>query len=158
MYTEPHTGIDLINRAENPWYLNSGAQTAALALANEFASDLNSPGGHVILEAFIQTQQSSDYLFAFVYKEPINKADGHPFAVYVYTSTTDVNAVLVNDEVSVNPTADNNQGTYFQYAYIDKIINSQQAVPEPSTAISMGLLGVVGFAGNRRRRRQVSAA
>ena len=32
------------------------------------------------------------------------------------------------------------------------------AVPEPSTAIAMGLLGIVGFAGNRRRRRQVSAA
>ena len=28
------------------------------------------------------------------------------------------------------------------------------AVPEPSTAIAMGLLGIVGFAGNRRRRRQ----
>jgi len=27
-----------------------------------------------------------------------------------------------------------------------------QAVPEPSTAIAMGLLGIVGFAGNRRRR------
>ena len=33
-----------------------------------------------------------------------------------------------------------------------------QAVPEPSTAIAIGLLGIVGFAGNRRRRRQVSAA
>ncbi|QDT62443.1 PEP-CTERM motif protein [Stieleria bergensis] len=32
------------------------------------------------------------------------------------------------------------------------------AVPEPSTAIAMGLLGIVGFAGNRRRRRQVSVA
>ena len=31
-------------------------------------------------------------------------------------------------------------------------------VPEPSTAIAMGLLGIVGFAGNRRRRRQVSVA
>ena len=31
-------------------------------------------------------------------------------------------------------------------------------VPEPSTAIAMGLLGIVGFAGNRRRRRQMSAA
>ena len=27
-------------------------------------------------------------------------------------------------------------------------------VPEPSTAIAMGVLGVLGFAGNRRRRRQ----
>ena len=31
-------------------------------------------------------------------------------------------------------------------------------VPEPSTVTAMGLLGLVGFAGNRRRRRQVSAA
>ena len=31
-------------------------------------------------------------------------------------------------------------------------------VPEPSTAIVMGLLGIVGFAGNRRRRRQESVA
>ena len=31
-------------------------------------------------------------------------------------------------------------------------------VPEPSTAMAMGLLGIVGFAGNRRRRRQVSVA
>lgn len=29
-------------------------------------------------------------------------------------------------------------------------------VPEPSTAIAMGLLGVVGFAGNRRRRRSAT--
>ena len=33
-----------------------------------------------------------------------------------------------------------------------------QAVPEPSTASAMGLLGIVGFAGNRRRRRQESVA
>ena len=32
--------------------------------------------------------------------------------------------------------------------------SSSGAVPEPSTAIAMGLLGIVGFAGNRRRRRQ----
>ena len=31
---------------------------------------------------------------------------------------------------------------------------STGSVPEPSTAIAMGLLGLAGFAGNRRRRRQ----
>ena len=31
-------------------------------------------------------------------------------------------------------------------------------VPEPSTAIAMGLLGVLGFAGNRRRRLGVANA
>jgi len=35
---------------------------------------------------------------------------------------------------------------------------STATVPEPSTAIAMGLLGIVGFAGNRRRRRQESVA
>ncbi len=35
---------------------------------------------------------------------------------------------------------------------------SYSAVPEPSTVIAMGLLGIVGFAGNRRRRRQESVA
>ncbi len=36
--------------------------------------------------------------------------------------------------------------------------SASAAVPEPSTAIVMGLLGIVGFAGNRRRRRQESVA
>lgn len=36
--------------------------------------------------------------------------------------------------------------------------STSSAVPEPSTALVMGLLGIVGFAGNRRRRRQVSVA
>ena len=33
-------------------------------------------------------------------------------------------------------------------------LSSPPVVPEPSTAIAMGLLGVFGFAGSRRRRRQ----
>ncbi|OUT63364.1 MAG: hypothetical protein CBB71_00490 [Rhodopirellula sp. TMED11] len=37
-------------------------------------------------------------------------------------------------------------------------LSTSSAVPEPSTAITIGLLGVLGFAGNRRRRGQVSAA
>ena len=42
--------------------------------------------------------------------------------------------------------------------YFASLTAPTSTVPEPSTAIAMGLLGVVGFAGNRRRRRQVSAA
>ena len=38
------------------------------------------------------------------------------------------------------------------------VVNTSANVPEPSTAIAMGLLGIVGFAGNRRRRRQESVA
>ena len=48
---------------------------------------------------------------------------------------------------------------YYDYATVGTYIGdwakaSSGAVPEPSTAIAMGLLGVLGFAGNRRRRRQ----
>ncbi|MAI33947.1 MAG: hypothetical protein CMM07_20045 [Rhodopirellula sp.] len=35
-------------------------------------------------------------------------------------------------------------------------LSAPTAVPEPSTAIAMGLLDVVGFAGNRRRRRSAA--
>ena len=48
---------------------------------------------------------------------------------------------------------------YYDYATVGTYIGdwakaSSGTVPEPSTAIAMGLLGVLGFAGNRRRRRQ----
>ena len=39
-----------------------------------------------------------------------------------------------------------------------EFVAGDPTVPEPSTAIAMGLLGIVGFAGNRRRRRQESVA
>ena len=45
-----------------------------------------------------------------------------------------------------------------KFNYIDNLeFGDATAVPEPSTA-AIGLLGIVGFAGSRRRRRQVSAA
>ena len=46
-------------------------------------------------------------------------------------------------------------GFLYYYAILD---TGGSSVPEPSTAIAMGLLGIVGFAGNRRRRRQESVA
>jgi hypothetical protein len=44
------------------------------------------------------------------------------------------------------------EGANVIWAYIGET----STVPEPSTAIAMGLLGVVGFAGNRRRRRSAT--
>jgi len=51
----------------------------------------------------------------------------------------------------------------FRVIYTDFTSNSSSGggsptVPEPTTAIALGLLGIVGFAGNRRRRRQESVA
>ncbi|MGC6550515.1 MAG: PEP-CTERM sorting domain-containing protein [Rubripirellula sp.] len=74
---------------------------------------------------------------------------------------------VVPDAFSVDLTAGQYQGlaeiNFRLYAYAPTanfILNftglelNGNVVPEPSTAIAMGLLGVVGFAGNRRRRRQ----
>ena len=55
--------------------------------------------------------------------------------------------------------ATSNAGQPFYFASLTAPTGgSTGSVPEPTTAIAMGLLGIVGFAGNRRRRRQVSAA
>ena len=62
------------------------------------------------------------------------------------------------DELSA--TNQNDDGWYHNmlFATATDFSADPNAVPEPSTAIAMGLLGIVGFAGNRRRRRQVSVA
>jgi len=67
-----------------------------------------------------------------------------------------------NSEDEAIPSIDNQPVTSFFAKISDgerfAIQSTNSSVPEPSTAIAMGLLGVLGCAGNRRRRRQVSAA
>ena len=104
----------------------------------------------------------------------------------VYTITGDFeslhwgvtnNAVLHNGVSLFSSTADNSNfnltATLAVNDHIDFVVNRgdayngdstglraslslTQAVPEPSTAIAMGLLGVVGFAGTRRLRRSAT--
>ncbi len=45
-------------------------------------------------------------------------------------------------------------GAASQIVYLDNVSISTAAVPEPGTAITMILLGVVGFVGHRRRRQE----
>jgi hypothetical protein len=73
------------------------------------------------------------------------------------------NIVLFNDftgswesqpVLGIDPNTQQEAGASYYWASTTEPASN---VPEPSTAIAVGLLGVVGFAGNRRRR-QVSAA
>lgn len=50
-------------------------------------------------------------------------------------------------------------GVHAQIVYLDNvsISTTTAAVPEPGTAITMVLLGVVGFVGHRRRRHVLGA-
>jgi len=74
----------------------------------------------------------------------MNYFDLHDFdSVWTSLSTLDRSRLvaMVVERIDFNPNDDGLSGTI-----------SSEAVPEPSTAIAMGLLGIVGFAANRRRR------
>ena len=127
-------------------YNNAAVQpegfTNALNLANEMVSDLNTQG----------TTDYVTYMFLFTKTPgPSRPASGSITAESVVNFTGDPNLYFrSNVTVDANNTA--STGKTHLWA------STTAPVPEPSTAIAMGLLGVVGFAGNRRRRRQVSAA
>ena len=73
---------------------------------------------------------------------------------YDSTATVAISNSTVTDGSYATYTMTGGDTVRFQYS----VASSSSAVPEPSTAIAMGLLGIVGFAGNRRRRRQGSVA
>ena len=70
-------------------------------------------------------------------------------------------SILYGDQIKFADGGGDNlthQGFYYDDISYSSAATSAGAVPEPSTAIVMGLLGIVGLAGNRRRRRQESVA
>jgi hypothetical protein len=83
----------------------------------------------------------------------------------ISTSTTDFFGIYDDTGSSISSLqvswSKGSDGPSPKFNYIDNLEfgggGGIAAVPEPSTA-AMGLLGIVGFAGSRRRRRQVSAA
>ena len=70
------------------------------------------------------------------------------FIFPVYTWSRDL-----TEETHPTATTYSYAGTTRPLYWASTTAPSSGAVPEPSTAIAMGLLGIVGFAGNRRRRR-----
>ncbi|QDT62450.1 PEP-CTERM motif protein [Stieleria bergensis] len=75
-------------------------------------------------------------------------------AQYDSSATVNITSSSVTNGSFATYTMTGGDTVRFQYS----VASSSSAVPEPSTAIAMGLLGILGFAGNRRRRRQESVA
>ena len=112
---------------DEPWFGDE-------AIATDFGNALKD-----LLNASTESLSTAPfYHFAFQVDPGTSSDTITSELVYEYSSNWIVGGSTVN---SLNP------GNYFAS------VNNPN-VPEPSTAIAMGLLGVVGFAGNRRRRRQ----
>ena len=125
-----------------PWF-DDGYNTRALTLQLTDASDPNSipntPGiNNNPMYVFAWGVNINNKVLAYM---AWNGGSG-------WTGGVNYSNVFNLDQTSHN-------GRIIYYAIID---TGDSTVPEPSTAIAMGLLGIVGFAGNRRRRRQESVA
>lgn len=58
----------------------------------------------------------------------------------------------------VDNVANNGSLQFYGISSVLTVAGGNELVPEPSSAIAMGLLGIVGIAGIRRRRREVATA
>jgi hypothetical protein len=122
-----------------PWFTDA-------ILAQKLAEDLRDTINNYELGA-PQLDTFALYLFTYAEDEASNIAfnwmvdDTDPWAASTQSTGSDEEVLYTSFLI--------------YYAILD---TSGNTVPEPSTAIAMGLLGIVGFAGNRRRRRQESVA
>ena len=131
-----------VNLEDEPWW-KDGLQAGALA---EHLID------HLSREqSYIETltgQTQVEYKFAFDYSSADTITSHAVFSNFgEWSSTYDLGRTF-NDRI----THTGDSPWTFYWASTTPLNSSQ--VPEPSTAIAMGLLGMAGFAGNRRRRCQ----
>ena len=128
------------------WWV--GGNTNALSKSSLLAQDLED-------ELDVTPTAAADALYYI----PFWDAKG--FVAYYDTDTnngewkTDTTAAQTNTTSTTQPIQGTDRVIYWA---IPGTPGTQSNVPEPSTAIAMGLLGIVGFAGNRRRRRRGSVA
>ena len=133
-------------------YNNAVVQPEAFSdpgsLGTALSNDLNSPSAN-------SEYTTTEFLFAAASSPSRPTASNisvtyvslTPFFPYNYTSGGPIN---IHPDTTV-------WGTNTVY-WASTTAPPTGTVPEPSTAIAMCMIGIVGFAGNRRRRRQVSAA
>ena len=123
-------------------YLYQGSYTDAPTTKLFDADDANSYASALATALNNYGSASSDAIYAFVFQEDGGDVLARETASYPAWSFG----------TGRHSMADTSQGSRTLY-YASTTAPSGN-VPEPSTAIAMGLLGVLGFAGNRRRRRQ----
>ncbi len=145
------------NLSDQPWHNVSG--DAANIIADNLAASLRDEM-NIVGSAFPFSAYS--YVYVFAYADKV----GSPASYHAYYVSNPTASFIHGWESDVRSSEENlwfnkadADGDFLSYQLVfatSSGVNS--AVPEPSTAIAMGLLGIVGFAGNRRRRRQESVA
>ena len=119
-------------------------------LANALRNDLNGMGVGSI------PYRSNTFTFAGPGSPLTPTNDGIAVrAVYYYQDAFTFGQWTVGYDTNIDPDG-TSVGGLGPFYWASTTAPSGGTVPEPSTAIAMGLLGVVGFAGNRRRRRSAT--
>ena len=118
-------------------------------LAYELKYELSQEQSYI--DTLTGQNQEVEYKFAFDQYESADFITSH--YVYSYFGTWD--STHYGDPFSdkITDTGYSEGGTEWTFYWASTTPLNSSQVPEPSTAIAMSLLGVVGFAGNRRRRR-----
>ena len=133
-----------INLEDEPWW-------GSISLARAFTSEL---GGFLFSEpsssSTLYAQNDVEYKFAFEY-ESADFITSHSVDSYFGTWDSTHYGDPFNDKITDTGYSEGGTEWTFYWASTTPLNSSQ--VPEPSTAIALGLIGIVGFAGNRRRRR-----
>jgi hypothetical protein len=134
---------NLYDMTSTPWYTGTSDFSTAQAFANELRNEAAS--SHDIIDRIAY------YLFA--YKPGSDPNEVSSFAVGINGAFETPYTTAAHSGIGID---DTKSGSFRTLYYATIVPPTATSVPEPSTAILMGLLGIVGFAGNRRRRRQVS--
>ena len=147
------------NGSNTDYYFYEGSYNDVASVATVFTPTNNAAniGGDLTnLASALQSNGASNDGVIYVFAYDDGAHDPGDIGGYAVVKWAVINSWTTNDTNDRNRTATTIDAFGFGAATIywaSTTAPSNGTVPEPSTAIAMGLLGVVGFAGNRRRRR-----
>ena len=167
-----HAGVIVENNIVTKATLNNGTTDFNVQFVNASYNTLNATNSQAIMPWFtdaILAQKLAEDLRDTINIYELGAPQLDTFTLYLFTygrnsGNQRPESWLVSDADPWSTTTLSTDpdeelfSTSFPYYYAILDTGGNSSVPEPSTAIAMGLLGIVGFAGNRRRRRQESVA
>ena len=146
------------NTAGETYYFYAGSYNDNSAIIKQFPRNinviLNIENEFVIDLGSTSSILSGNPMYAFDQGWNANTTKRVHIGVIEDTSTEGKWTAYSSIETSPTETTRSFAGSTRTLYWASTTAPSNGAVPEPSTAVAMGLLGLAGFAGNRRRRRQ----
>ncbi len=151
------TGATAAEAIANNWYFEITLDPTASMDVRSIEADWSRGGTTSVRGWFVRSSLDNYVSDLYANETPVGTATGLQHVGFDITGFTGLStAVSYRFYVYTETT-----GRFMDFQNVQfnsHALTSNSNVPEPSTAIAMGLLGIIGFAGNRRRRRQVSVA